>query len=279
MIFKSFSKINLSLNVNKKLKKRKLHEIQSYFCLIDVFDLIKIRKIKGKKDIIKFKGTFAKNINKKNNSIRNTLIILREAKIISNYYSVTINKKIPTFAGMGGGTSNAVSLMRYFIKRKTNNHLFKILEKKIGSDLKLFFFKQGFLTGLKKVKYFKKKYKFHFLLVYPNLRCSTRDIYSKVVKHSLKSNLNLKKINEKNKFIELLSREKNDLQLIVEKKHPVIKKLTKEIGRLNGCYFSRMTGSGSVCYGLFRSEKTAKIALNKMKLMFPDYWSSIAKTI
>ena len=279
MIFKSFSKINLSLSVNKKLKKRELHEIQSYFCLIDVFDLIKIRKIKGKQDIIKFKGTFAKNINKKNNSIRNTLIILREAKIISNYYSVTINKKIPTFAGMGGGTSNAVSLMRYFIKRKTNNHLFKILEKKIGSDLKLFFFKQGFLTGLNKVKYFKKKYKFHFLLVYPNLRCSTRDIYSKVVKHSLKSNLNLKKINEKNKFIELLSREKNDLQLIVEKKHPVIKKLTKEIGRLNGCYFSRMTGSGSVCYGLFRSEKTAKIALNKMKLMFPNYWFSTAKTI
>ena len=46
MILKSFSKINLSLTVNKRLKnKNKLHNIQSYFCLIDLFDKIRIKKI------------------------------------------------------------------------------------------------------------------------------------------------------------------------------------------------------------------------------------------
>ena len=43
--------------------------------------------------------------------------------------------------------------------------------------------------------------------------------------------------------------------------------------------FSRMTGSGSVCYGVFKSEKTAKVALNRIKLKYPKYWASFAKTI
>ena len=52
MILKSYAKINLSLIVNKKIKKKALHDIQSQFCLINLFDLISIKKIK--KMLIKF---------------------------------------------------------------------------------------------------------------------------------------------------------------------------------------------------------------------------------
>ena len=65
MVLKSFSKINLTLNIFKKFKKNNLHDIQSYFCLINLFDLIKIKKNEGQKDIIKFKGKFSKYIKKK----------------------------------------------------------------------------------------------------------------------------------------------------------------------------------------------------------------------
>ena len=51
MVLNSYSKINLSLSVNSKLKSG-LHEIQSYYCLINLSDKIKISKIKKKK--IKF---------------------------------------------------------------------------------------------------------------------------------------------------------------------------------------------------------------------------------
>ena len=47
MVLKSYSKINLSLNVNNKLKSG-LHEIQSYYCLINLIDKIKISKRKKK---------------------------------------------------------------------------------------------------------------------------------------------------------------------------------------------------------------------------------------
>jgi len=279
MVLKSFSKINLSLNINRKLKKNKLHDIQSYFCLINLFDQIKIKKIKGRKDIVKFKGKFSKYIKKTNNSIIDTLAILRERNLISDYYSVLVNKRIPVFSGMGGGTSNAVCLIKYLTRKKINKNLSSILDKKIGSDLKLFFYEQGFLKNLKTINDFRRKYRLYFLLVYPNIRCSTRYVYSKVKKYSSKSKYNFSKINDKSKFIDFLINKNNDLQSIVENKYPIIKKLIIEIGQKKGCYFSRMTGSGSVCYGVFKSEKTAKAALNGIKLKHPKCWLSVAKTI
>ncbi len=117
MVLKSYSKINLTLNVNKKLKSG-LHEIQSYFCLINLFDQIKINKIKSHKDKVKFKGKFANNINKSKNSVLKTLSLLRKKKIITTHYSVLINKNIPVFSGLGGGTSNAFTLAKYFLKKK-----------------------------------------------------------------------------------------------------------------------------------------------------------------
>ena len=123
------------------------------------------------------------------------------------------------------------------------------------------------------------KHNLYFLLVYPNIKCSTRYIYSKVKKFTSKSDFSYKKINAKNKFIKLLLGENNNLQSIVENKYPNIKRLIVEISQRKGCYFSRMTGSGSVCYGVFKSKKSAKAALNVIKLKYPKYWSWVAKTI
>ena len=77
MVLNSYSKINLSLIVNSK-KRNGLHNIQSFFCLINLKDKIKINKIKTSKDKINFKGTFAKLVNKRENSIKSILILLRK---------------------------------------------------------------------------------------------------------------------------------------------------------------------------------------------------------
>ena len=65
----------------------------------------------------------------------------------------------------------------------------------------------------------------------------------------------------KKKFIETIKKDKNDLQKIVEKKYFKIPLLLKFIEKQEGCIFSRMTGSGSACYGVFKSKKTAKLAM------------------
>ena len=278
MVLNSYSKINLSLLVNSKNKNR-FHNIQSYFCLISLKDRIKIKKINKKKDIINFEGSFAKFINKKNNSIKNLLILLRKLKLTSSYYSISIEKKIPVFAGLGGGTSNAVSIIRYIVKTEIKNKNIDQIEKKIGTDLKLFFYKQGFLKNLRSIVDLNTNHKFYFVLIKPSFKCSTKEIYSKVKKYSKRTTIIKKDITNKKAFLNLLSNTRNDLQSVVEKKYPKIKKLLIDIKNEKGCYFSRMTGSGSVCYGLFKDQFVAKKALNKLKNKYPNLWLSLAKTV
>ena len=98
MVLKSYAKINLTLSVNRKLKVG-LHNIQSIYCLIDLYDRIFIKKIKNtNSDKISFNGPFSKDINKTNNSVKNILNTMRKNKIIHDFYSVKIIKKL-SFAG------------------------------------------------------------------------------------------------------------------------------------------------------------------------------------
>ena len=277
MVLKSFSKINLSLNINSKLKNG-LHDIQSYYCLINLFDKIKIRKIDKKKDKVVFFGPFVKYIKKSNNSIINLLKLLRKLELISGYYSVNVIKNIPVFSGLGGGTSNAASVLKFLLKGKVSKNILEKVEKLIGSDLRLFFHKQGFLQNLRTIKTIKKQ-KLFFLLSRPNIICSTKKIYSKVKKYSKKKKFNFQKMNNKKGFINYILEQNNELQSIVEEEYPSIKILLKDINTEKGCHFSRMSGSGSVCYGLFNNESNAKKALNKIKTKHPKFWFSIAKTV
>ena len=278
MVFNSYSKINLSLSVNNKLKNG-LHEIQSYFCLINLCDKIQVSKTLKKKDKILFKGPFARHIKISNNSISKLLKLLRKLNLTSSFYSVVVTKNIPVFGGLGGGTSNAAFLLKFLIKNRINESLLNKAEKLIGSDFKIFFYKQGFLKNLKNIASAKKNQKLYFLLAQPNVKCSTYEIYSKVKKYSKKKKLNFYKINTKSNFIDYIFNNKNELQSIVEEKYPIVKKLLTDISFERGCYFSRMSGSGSVCYGLFNNERAVKKALIKIKTKYPKFWFSTAKTV
>ena len=143
MVLNSYAKINLTLSVNKKLKSG-LHSIQSIYCLIDLHDKIFLKKIKNKHfDQISFTGPFSKDINKSNNSVKKVLNSMRKNKIINNYYSVKVNKKIPVFAGFGGGTSNAATLLNHLKKKNLNKKTLNKITQEVGSDLRLFFITRG----------------------------------------------------------------------------------------------------------------------------------------
>ncbi len=279
---KSYSKMNLFLNVGKKYKKTKLHNIQSLVFLINLYDEIKIKRIKAKKDKIKFLGTFAKHVKDSNNSILRALHLLRTTRLLNNgfTYQIEIKKKIPVFSGLGGGSSNAASLIKYFLKgKKFSKENLDYFSAKLGSDLRLFFHSnQIFQKDLKNIHNIKNKNLFYFIIVYPFLKCSTKEIYSKVISYqAIKSdNFNL---SSRFKTLIKLKAKKNHLQKIVIKKFPIINKILKELKKTNDCQFSRLTGSGSACFGLFLTKKSAELGLKKIKKKFPKYWCVISKTI
>ena len=279
MVLKSYAKINLTLSINNKLKSG-LHNIQSIYCLIDLHDKMFLKKIKNKNfDQVSFTGPFSKNVNKYNNSVKKVLSAMRKNKIINDYYAVKVIKKIPVFAGLGGGTSNAATLLKQLTKKDINKKILSKIIKEIGSDLRLFFYNQGYQKNLRSVTHLKKKHKFHFLLIFPKIKSSTKNVYSKIKNYSkLKKPIN-KNLASKSNFIEFLINSRNDLQFIVEKNYKILGKLLLNMNKFRGCHFSRMTGSGSTCYGLFVNKNSSLVALKKLRKKYPKFWYSIAKTI
>ena len=282
---KSYCKINLFLRIIRKLSNG-YHNIASLITFCNLYDIITISVINKPFDKISFSGKFKNGINKNSNTITKVLELLRKNKVLKKKnFKINIKKNIPHGSGLGGGSSNAASLLNFLnthMKLKLNKFRIEKIAKKIGQDVYICLKKQNtFLTG-KKSKFLRlnSKFKLNLLIVYPNFVCSTKKIYQKNRNISkLKKYFNPGiKINRK-KLINFLKEEKNDLQVPVTQIYPKITQIIDYIESQKGCYFSRISGSGSACIGIFSNMKKAVSAQKLIKLKYPKYWCSVSKTI
>ena len=275
---KSYAKVNLALNIVGK--KTKLHKIESLISFIDLHDLINIKQTNKNNHVVIFKGKFSKNIGKIN-TVSILLKLLDKKNLLNGKkFKINIVKNIPQEAGMGGGSMNAASLINFFMKKniiRINKNKLKKLTSQIGSDV---------ILGIKPsntvmshngiiIKY-KKNIKFHTLVVKPNFGCSTKYIYSKVKSFS-KSQFNSpqKKMFE----LEYLKTLKNDLEKIVFKKYPELKKIKFFLQNTSDNIFTRMSGSGSSIVAYFNSKRACSNAYSQFKRKFSGHWCIVSKTI
>jgi 4-diphosphocytidyl-2-C-methyl-D-erythritol kinase len=272
------------LRVIKKLNNN-YHNIISLITFCDLHDVISISKTKSSKDKISFSGKFKKGINKKSNTVTKILNLLRRAKLLENQtFKINIRKNIPHGSGLGGGSSNAADLLNYFnskMKLKLSKKKIKQLANQIGFDVPVNLERQNtLLTGKRdEILRINQKFKLNLLIVYPNLICSTKRIYEKNKKISLSTPQSFFRIKNNKKLINLLKNENNDLEETVIKIYPKVKKIIEYIKSIKGCYFSRITGSGSACIGIFSNMKNAIYAQKLIKLKYPKYWCAVSKTI
>ena len=281
---KSFCKINLSLRVLKKLDNG-YHNIKSLITFCDLHDVLLISKIKGVNDKITFSGKFKKGINKKSNTLTNVLSLLRKRNFFQKQaFKIDIQKNIPHGSGLGGGSSNAADILKFFNSKmhlKLNKNQINKIAYQIGFDTPVSLEKKNtLLTGKRdEILRLNQKFKLNILIVYPNVICSTKKIYANNKKFTLSKPQSGFYIKDKNKLINFLKNENNDLEKTVIKFYPKIGKTINFIKSQNGCYFSRITGSGSACIGIFSNMRSAVFAQKFMKLKFPNYWCVVSKTI
>lgn len=276
---KSYAKINLSLNVIKKLKNN-YHNIESLITFISLSDEIFIRPIKLKKNKVFFYGTFSKGINR-NNSILKTFKILKKFGLIKNkYFEIKVKKNIPQKSGMGGGSMNSASILGYLLKKKiiniSKNKLYRICGL-IGSDVILGLKRQNtILFKSNKVCRLKLKTNLFVLIVKQRLGCSTKDIYENVYNFS-KSEYRKK---DKNYFkIDNLIKSHNDLEYVAYKKYPKLKNLNSFLSKIPNVIFTRMTGSGSAIVTYFKSNKALRNGVKQFRSKYKNYWYITSKTI
>ena len=276
---KSYAKINLSLGVIKKIDSE-YHKIESLISFLKFYDEISIEKIKNKNHKVKFFGKFSKGIGKYN-TVTKLLDLLDKKKCLNNQkYLIKIKKNIPQKSGMGGGSMNASTIIRYFKNKNIigldDNEINKMANL-IGSDV---------ILGLKKknsilfsngdIIRVKHRLNLHVLIVKPDFGCSTKEIYSKVKSYSSKK---LEK-NHVNYFrISTILALKNDLEKIVLRKYPKLLNLKLFMEKLPNVKIGRMSGSGSSLIAYFKSKNATINAVKIIKRKYKKYWCILSKTI
>ena len=276
---KSNAKINLSLGVLGKLNS-KFHKIESFASFIDLCDDIQIKHISKKKHKVVFYGKFSKYI-PKNNTIIILLKILDSKKLLKNKkYLIKIKKKIPLESGMGGGSMNASSIIKYFLEKKIiklNKGEINKIANQIGSDVILGLEKKNtILKGNGEILRSKTKLNLHLLIIKPNFGCSTKNIYKGVKTYSKPALFN----SHKSMFyLKNLINLQNDLEKSAFNKYKKLSEIKRAMLNLPNVLFVRMTGSGSSIIGYFKSKKTTINAAKLLKKKYKNYWCIISKTI
>ena len=187
-------------------------------------------------------------------------IILKAYDLLKQDYNLPpvrfhLHKVIPYGAGLGGGSSNAASVLKmvndYFNLQLTGEHL-KRYAAKTGADCPFFIdnvpmFATGIGDMLSPVNIDLSGYR--IVIVKPTFSVSTREAYKRIIPSRPGFNLNNLSSHPVEEWNELIE---NDFEKYIFPLYPEIKKLKETLYDL-GAVFASMSGSGSSVFGIFNS--------------------------
>jgi len=199
--------------------------------------------------------------------------------------AISIKKKIPVAAGLGGGSSNAattlISLNEMLGKGLSKGELIKI-GKELGADVPFFLFgKTAWAFGVGDILQAAENIPpLWFLLVNPGFSVSTKAIYEGLNLGLTKDTINYSiprfQIRTGNNLIEGL---KNDLEGVTLNLHPQLNQLKKALLRC-GARGALMSGSGPTVFGIFEREDRALKAKEALtKEVSGKWWVCLAHSI
>ncbi len=188
---------------------------------------------------------------------------------IENYnIAIEIDKKIPSEAGLGGGSSDAAATLRALDKlygTKLSSQVLYELGKSIGADVP-FLLRRGtaFVEGIGEIMSDCTPAPFATVLVaFPNReKISTKEAYANVDGASaFSSHADFEKMKEAMRSCDIdniASAAKNIFEDVIPKNSVIFK--IKETMNKNGAALSLMSGSGSAVFGIFKDARDAKRA-------------------
>lgn len=272
MIIYAPAKVNLYLKVLGK-RKDGYHNIETVFERIALFDKMALRTFKDDKVRI---FSDHPDVRRKAGLIYRTISLLKKELRISRGIEVKIFKKIPIASGLGGGSSDAASILVALNKLwKLSLDMTDLFEfgKRLGADVPFFLSGSSFAIGEGKgdeVIPLGWKAKFWHLLISPPLRLLSKDIYSMVQQKRRGkrgqrpfSLLNIRENGRCPLFF------KNDLEYTIVKKAPLIARLKNALEDVGFSRLSLVSGSGPSVFNLFEKRKEAVRAKELLIKRFP----------
>lgn len=261
---RAYAKVNLNLSVLGK-NDNGYHDLEMIVSMIDLHDTLYFRELKEDKIVIE-----GMDIPIETNLIYKTIKLIKELYYIEKGVYVKIKKRIPSFAGLGGGSSDAATTLKYLnCKWKLNltDEQLISLASKLGSDVP-FFIKGGTClvekTGEKVTPVASMNLKFG--LIIPEFKLSTKEVFANVKRYSPKNRTKMMiAALEKSDYFGVLDSLYNDLEEAsnVVSSGGVIEIKNNLLTR--GFIKTLMTGSGSAIMVFSENRNHLKKAMNEIK--------------
>ncbi len=188
---------------------------------------------------------------------------------------IHLGKKIPIESGLGGGSSDAATVLMGLARLydvELNRKKLEVLGAAVGSDVPFFF---GTGSGLaegrgERIIDVPLSLNYAILLVKPSYGMSSAEAYAAVRKDLTDVNM---RINLKNydwsMEPEKLCRVGNALERVFFRKYREARLIKEQLAEA-GASYAALTGSGSAFFGIFDSIECARIA----EAQFPKLWTS-----
>ena len=275
---RAFAKLNLSLRV-KDTRADGFHELQTIFQAVDLYDRVTFAPGSGPVEI----RCAASGVPTDRSNIvwKAAARLWRAAGRDGDPRDVviTLEKRIPVRAGLGGGSSNAaaalVGLRRLWKLGLDDGQLFAIAAE-LGSDVP-YFFVGGTALGLgrgEQVYALADLPRWPVVIVVPAFGVTTKDAYGWLDEQRQRQNsgsgVMFQGHSEQAIPPRLLALPCPGVALSNDLEEPVVRRFA-EIGRLKqglcdrGAMLAAMSGSGSAVFGVFESATAAILAAKALK--------------
>ena len=245
--FLSPAKLNLGLKIVGKCENG-YHLLKTIFCLIDLFDEVRIQITdSGKISLIEHNQAWSYN----KDLAYKAALLLKETTSCTLGANIKLKKTIPAGSGLGGGSSNAatvlVALNQLWQTGLSQKELIS-LGASLGADVPFFIHgENAWAEGIGEVLTTIEIPEQYFVIICPDFHLATKDVFANVDD----------KLHLSNDIDEayLLGTHDNDLLPAAIKVQPKICDILEDLKRFGN---PALTGSGSAIYLSFNDIDSAK---------------------
>lgn len=253
------AKINLGLRITEK-RSDGYHNLETIFYPVALKDALEIQEHAEPDSSISKVDLHISGIKVEGSPEDN--LVVKAYRLLDEHFQlppikIFLHKHIPSGAGLGGGSSDAASMLKllndYYSLCLSDNQL-EAYASKLGADCAFFIrntptFAEGIGNIFSPVDLSLKGYQ--ILLIKPDVFVSTREAFSQI--HPCRPTCSLKELIKFpiDKWKDLIV---NDFEASVFPQHPTIGQIKEELYR-NGAIYASMSGSGSSVFGLFTPDK------------------------